>query len=350
MSRSCVRRVAQVAVVATLFVGCSPTEQGPQTLPPPEYASPAKPATEPAPRDETSAAGGNPSGSIPPDRVAGRLFADRLVADRPIADRLPAPASAITTREALLAAIKEKNPKFQGELAAEGEGGALRAVAIHDPGVEDISPLKGMPLVVLDLSGTHVTDISPIEGMPLENLFLEQTGVKDIGPVRGMPLRELYLSGTGVEDLGPLRGMRTLKQLNVLGTKVSDLTPLEGLPLEMLWLSDCPIRDIAPLATVGLVSVTMARTKVSDLTPLKGHPTLQRLHIAGTEVTDLSPLEWMHLTRLIFTPNRIKKGIEFARNMPTLQEVDTEFGESGTRQRPMSPQEFWTRYDAGEFK
>ena len=108
-----------------------------------------------------------------------------------------------------------------------------------------------------------------------------------------------------------------------------------------------PARAVGTLRDVpSLVSLTVARTKVSDLSPLKGHPSLERLHIAEAEVTDLSPLEWMRLTRLIFTPGRIKKGIESARGMESIYEIDVEF--PSRRGRPMSPAEFWRRYDAGE--
>ena len=119
--------------------------------------------------------------------------------------------------------------------------------------------------------------------------------------------------------------------------------------LKTLWLTGCPVSDIGPLGKVpSLESLTVARTKVSDLSPLKGHPSLQRLHIAESAVTDLSPLQWLQLTRLIFTPGRIKTGLEFARQMRTINEIDVEFPRG--RARPLSPPEFWRRYDAGEFK
>ena len=175
-------------------------------------------------------------------------------------------------------------------------------------------------------------------------LYLEDTGVEDIGPLAGMPLVKLYLSNCPVADLGPLKGCDSLKELNLVGTKVSDLGPLKGMGVEMLWLTGCPISDIGPLQTVRLVSVTLADTKVSDLGPLKGHPTLRRLHIAGTDVTDLSVLQWLQLTRLIFTPNRIKTGIEYARGMASLTEIGADF------ESRMPPDQFWPMYDAGEFK
>jgi Leucine-rich repeat (LRR) protein len=259
----------------------------------------------------------------------------------------PPPPAKIADEKQLKAALRAKNPRFEGDVGVEGDGRNIRIVEIHDPALEDISPLAGLPLLRLDLSQSHVTDISPLHGMPLRELYLEDTGVWEISVLRGMPLMKLYLSNTKVEDLGPLRDARQLRELNLLGTPVSDLRPLSRTPIEMLWLNKCPISDISPLQTVPLKSLTLADTKVADLTPLKGH-SLERLHIANTPVTDLSVLQWLHLTRLIFTPGRIQKGIEYARNMETLAEIDTEF--DSQPRRPLSPAEFWRLYDAGKFQ
>jgi hypothetical protein len=55
---------------------------------------------------------------------------------------------------------------------------------------------------------------------------------------------------------------------------------------------------------------------------------LQRLHIAETPVTDLSPLKGMRLTRLVFTPANITAGIDVAKSLP-LQEIGTRFRRPG---------------------
>ena len=70
---------------------------------------------------------------------------------------------------------------------------------------------------------------------------------------------------------------------------------------------------------------------------------LQRLNIAGTAVTDLTPLAGLPLTRLILTPSRITTGLEVVRRMQTLTELDVTFREPSR----LSPADFWRRYDAG---
>ncbi len=244
------------------------------------------------------------------------------------AETVKEPSSRTMTQDELRAAFQEKNPGFKGEVLAETDGRGIVAVQINDPAVEDISPLAGLSLKLVDLSGTHVADLRPLAGMPLVAVYLSETGVEDLSPLKGAPLQEV----------------------NLLRTRVTDLSPLEGAPIRMLWLNDTPVSDIAPLRTMPLESLTLAGTKVSDLSPLKGHP-VQRLHIARSEVTDLTPLGWMNLSRLVFTPGRIKTGIEHARAMQSLREIGTAFGEAewGVADNLMPPAVFWQQYDAGKF-
>jgi len=59
-------------------------------------------------------------------------------------------------------------------------------------------------------------------------------------------------------------------------------------------------------------------------------------------VTDLTPVEGMtELHLLMFSPSKITKGIETVRAMKGLRLL----GESYT----LTPEEFWEKYDAGEF-
>src|SRR5262249_31113455 len=105
--------------------------------------------------------------------------------------------------------------------------------------------------------------------------------------------------------------------------QVKDLTPLKNMPLTTLSLFGCPIQD---------------------LTPLKGLP-LTRLNLVNChQLRDLTPLEGMNLTELAFTPRNITKGVDAIRRMQSLKGIGP-FYES-----PWSPEEFWKRYDAGEFK
>jgi serine/threonine protein kinase len=242
------------------------------------------------------------------------------------------------------AELKRRNPKFDGNVKHESDGGAVIALWFLVDNVTDISPvsalsrlkklscigssqgqgkladltpLQGMDLVNLDCSMTQVADLRPLKGMklrtlalwvtsagdltplqdmPLEYLNLGGAKTTDLTPLRGMPLKNLVVNSTQIKDLGPLKGME-LEQLNIMGTSVSDLSPLSGMPLLRLSCNATQIDDLTPLKSTKLVSFDCNATRVKDLTPLKGLKlTVLGLHF--THVADISALKGMPLTFL----------------------------------------------------
>lgn len=186
--------------------------------------------------------------------------------------------------------------------------------------LSDLSALKGMPLTLLNFIGTQVTDLSALRGMPLEHLWFAATDVSDLSPLKGMPLKHLLIWGTKVADLSPLTGM-PLTELNIASTLVADLSPLKGMPLD---------------------HVVFNHTPIVDLSPLRGAP-LEYLTIDRCGVSDLSPLDGMKLNTILFTPRNITKGINSIRRMKSLKTIGNHESE------PFPAEEFWKKYDAGEF-
>lgn len=248
----------------------------------------------------------------------------------------PPPVPQIWSEVKLHETIRSKNPGYSGNGQFDiDEAGQVRAVALDNCGVTDLSPFQGMSLMALYLQGCAVPDITPLQGMPLVELYLENSAVKDLRPLAGMGgLRKLYLSGTMVTDLSPLKGL-AIVEMNLVNTKVSDLSPLAGMPLQMLWLTDTPVADISPLARSPLISLTLHRTQVNDLSPLAG-TNLQRLHIGETPVSDLTPLNGMRLTRLVFEPDMIKSGFDVISRMTTLTEIGTKFEDGNNDLQPLA--------------
>lgn len=335
------------AFAIACLIGCSQEQStvAPPADTPDEESLPAEPTSA-----TSSAEVAEPDEKTEPD--------DTSTADSPM------------TPEQLEAAIKEKNPNFSGEIFTQMGPKGIAAVGINDPAIENISPLAGLPLYVLDLHDCHISDVSVLQGMKLGKIDLSNTGVSDISVLAGMPLQVGYFNKTRIKDSSPLAGapleqvdfsdaplenVEGLKgapmgTLYLVNTKVKSVEPLRGGNLQSIWLNNAPLEDCSPLASNPVVSVTLAGTKVSDISCFKGHPTLQRLHIAETEVTDLTPLQWMGgLTRLIFTPNRIKKGIEYARQMPSIREIGTAFGTPEDEGKMFPPNQFWQMYDEGKF-
>ncbi len=245
----------------------------------------------------------------------------------------------------LHAALSEKNPDYIKDNAAfePADGSPLRGAEFQAAGLKDLSPLEGLSLTFLSLRDNPVSDLRPLAKLPLEELYLEGTAVEDLSPLSGLPLRTLWLNKTPVADLRPLDGL-PLTQINLLESRVVDLSPLAGMPLETVWLNDTKVTDLKPLAACPIVSLTLHRTAVSDISIARRWPTLQRLHIGETPITDLRPLDGLRLTRLIVTPKAIEHGWDAIRKMSTLNELDVEL-----RDPPRwTPDEFWKRFDAGE--
>jgi len=136
----------------------------------------------------------------------------------------------------------------------------LTSLNLHDgPQVDDLTPLKGMPLTLLRVASEKVRDLTPLQGMPLTELSLAHCRqVQDISPLKGLKLTVLLLEDTQVRDLEPLKDM-PLKKLYIDAPGVTDVTPLQALQLEDIRLTPKNItqgleilRDMKSLKTIGL--------------------------------------------------------------------------------------------------
>ena len=159
---------------------------------------------------------------------------------------------------------------------ASAEWANLESLALNTPNVEDYSPLANLTgLRELQIFDSQPRDLSFLSGMDrLEHLYLEVTG--------GEPV-----------SLKPLAGCRSLRELS-LGRRgaISSLEGLEGLArLERLYLAWTGVTDLSPLAgCTSLRTLELSNTGVTDLSPLAGCRDLEWLNLRGTQVTDLSPL------------------------------------------------------------
>lgn len=302
----------------------------------------------------------------------------------PVTSAAPLSATELLTAEELRTQLGASD-----EARFERAGTRFTAADLTSSGAKTLDPLQGQPLKFLSIARTSISDLSPVKGMPLEQVILAESKVADLGPLAGAPvtlldasscpvkdlqvvtslprLAELYLEKAEVSDLtplqhvslsklwinfcpisdlGPLKG-KSLEELNLCNTPIESLEPLAGMTLGTLWVRETPVSDLAPLAGMSLVSLDLQGTKVVDLSPLSKMTSLQRLNIADCPVADLTPLAGLNLNRLIFTPEKIKEGMQAIRGMSSLQALDTSFEGVST---PLTPEEFWTRYDKGEFQ
>jgi hypothetical protein len=76
-----------------------------------------------------------------------------------------------------------------------------------------------MKLQSLSICSTNVDDLSPLKAMPLETAWVHCTRVRDLSPLSASPLKTLAVPGEYAADLAPLRD---------LPVEVIDVTPVGG--------------------------------------------------------------------------------------------------------------------------
>lgn len=234
--------------------------------------------------------------------------------------------------EAVSKKLMELNPGFDGKIDwPKFKDGVVAGLTIVTDNVTDITPLRALPgLTTLHCAGSAIgkgqlSDLSPLAGMKLTSLNCSFSKVTDLSPLRGMPLTYLFCGVSPLSDLSPLEGM-PLEDLNCSSSAVADLSPLRGMPLKHL---DC------------------YGTRVSDLSPLRGMP-LTSLSCATGRVIDVAPLAGMKLTEIGFSPKTVLHGMDALRGMKSLKNFGFFVGKEGRVSLPA--EEFWKRYDAGEFR
>jgi internalin A len=299
----------------------------------------------------------------------------------PQRDKLPADKQV----EATQTKLRELNPGYNGKGRFVIQERRIVEAYLNDVDIADLSPLKGLPLVILECVKNKVSDLAPLRGMPLEKLICWENQVSDISalagmeltklditrnsvadlsplkgmllvefhcavnrvtdlnPLRGMPLQILHAFDNAIKDISPLKGM-PLTELHLGGNRVVDLTALRECPLKMLMLVGNPVRDLSPVKGLPLEFIECPSQELSDLSPLAGMR-IQHLYCISSNVIDLSPLKGMPLRKLIIKAQYIKTGWEAIRQIPTLKEIEQD-GDGAGRQ---TAAEFWKRFDAGEF-
>ncbi len=94
----------------------------------------------------------------------------------------------------------------------------LRTLTLIDcRGIRDLSPLVGLPIQSLTLTGTDVTDITPLASLPLTELRLDRClRIADLQPIASLTkLRSLTLpQHKASSDLEFLRGMKSLELID----------------------------------------------------------------------------------------------------------------------------------------
>ncbi len=186
--------------------------------------------------------------------------------------------------------------------------------------IRALSELRGLSCDSKQKTGRRL-DLSPLYGMKIRALRCVVDNL-DLSTVNGLPLSELSCFGGGITDLTPVSGM-PLYGLTLSGNwELTNLEPLKGMPLTYFWCDNSQVADLSPLRGMPLKTLICHVTRVADLSPLKGMP-LEELYCDHTLITDLAPLAGMKLKKLTFTPNPELKGLQSIRQMDSLAEIGT---------------------------
>lgn len=214
-------------------------------------------------------------------------------------------------------------------------GMPLTSLNVAASKIRDMRVLKGMPLETLDISRTDIMELTALVGMKLTMLNAAMTKIRDLMALREMPLKDLQLGHTEITDIGMLKGM-PLETLNVEHTHVREIAALTGMTsLQQVNLSHTDIKDVAALRGLGLKSLNLGFTRVGDAGPLSGMPLrtlsleatdvkdgavlrtlpLKELNLGSTKIKDLTVLQELPLVALNIS-NISLKDLTFLRNMP----------------------------------
>lgn len=94
-----------------------------------------------------------------------------------------------------------------------------------------------------------------------------------------------------------------------------------------------------------LLTLHLAATQVTDVTPLRGTP-LTNLRLNGcNELTDLSPLADCNELKLLTLPPDARD-IESLRTLPKLERIGFKEDRNNGNRPEKSAEEFWQEYDA----
>jgi Leucine-rich repeat (LRR) protein len=152
--------------------------------------------------------------------------------------------------EAVVAKLQQRNLGWDGKVEHKIEGNTV--ISLWMQGVSDIVPVRALAgLTDFSCVNGRLSDLSPLRGLPLIRLNIYNTPVSDLAPLQGMKLTTLEFQNTRVADLTPLTGM-PLEVLRCTSTRVSDLKPLKGMKLTRLFMHDIKPKDISPLKDMPL--------------------------------------------------------------------------------------------------
>jgi Leucine-rich repeat (LRR) protein len=233
--------------------------------------------------------------------------------------------------------------------------------------ISDLSPLRDLPIAILNISRTAVTRLGPIVNCPIRELSAYDCVLADPAILGRLPLERLEFSQDGPSDLQHLRGLKLLSltvhfkpgrpftpDLSALKgmpletfyaygfSELVSLRPLEGAPIARLRIPGAGVKDLGPLRKMPLAELDVSSTQITDISPLQGLP-LTYLNLMYTKVRDVSVLaDCKSLSDLVLP--RDAKGIDRLRQLPNLKHISVEQRSDDDNAPSLTAEEFWAEF------
>jgi hypothetical protein len=157
----------------------------------------------------------------------------------------------------------------------------LRSLSLDaDRGLSDASPLRGLSLTTLSVSGGSLQGTLGSIGSltTLTDLELDDDRLFDVAPLIGLTrLTRLDLAHNQLVDISPLARLTGVGELDLTGNRITDVTPVSAMTRrDYLFLADNRIADVTPLAGYRATSfgtqagrLTVAGNRVADLSTFR---------------------------------------------------------------------------------
>ena len=181
-------------------------------------------------------------------------------------------------------------------------------------GIDDITLLSRMHnLKEVFLCDQNITDITPLKGLPIEKLYLSGNQIKDFSIIETLEqLQVLYIVNNPVSILPDVSKCSQLLTLNLCGNTYSNLDFLEKTNIARLYIMDIYVEDedFTPLQKMPnltylytahnqkafyeilpklsqLTGLALWEYREKDLTILKALPNIEELLVAGDMVESM---------------------------------------------------------------
>ena len=187
-----------------------------------------------------------------------------------------------------------KDVDFYGEgLFVEGE-----QYESDNGGIATLEDFAFMPNIeTLMLANQRIEDVTPLKGLPLKQLALSNNKITDIGPLSScISLKELYLSGNPLADIQPCAALPDLIRLDLGATLVTDLNALAQTSIQWLNLYYCPqlSNGDAFKEMPYLTELCMSDATASFLTSALNKKSYTHLTLFNCRITDLKLFNGMN--------------------------------------------------------